>query len=46
MDAAEARRVEFVASEEVVASSGNSTTFHVCRVASGAKDTLRFALRN
>ena len=39
----EARRVEFVDADEVVESSGNSTTFQVCRVASGAKDTLRFA---
>ena len=40
----EARRVELEADEEVE-SSGISTTFHVCRVASGAKETRRFALR-
>ena len=43
VDAAEARRVEFVASEELVASSGSSTTFQVCKVASGANETRRFA---
>jgi len=37
----EARLV--VASEELVASSASSTTSQVCSVASGAKDTLRFA---
>ena len=40
---ADARRVEFVDADDVVESSGNSTTFHVCKVASGANDTLRFA---
>lgn len=40
----EARRVELEADEEVE-SSGISTTFHVCSVASGAKETRRFALR-
>lgn len=39
----DARRVEFPEADEVVESSGNSTTFHVCRVASGANETLRFA---
>ena len=39
----EARLVELVEADDVVESSGNSTTFHVCRVASGANDTLRFA---
>lgn len=39
----DARRVEFVDADDVVESSGNSITFHVCRVASGAKETLRFA---
>lgn len=41
--AADARLVEFAAEEEVE-SSGISTTFQVCRVASGAKDTRRFAV--
>ena len=40
---ADARRVEFVDADDVVESSGSSTTFHVCKVASGANDTLRFA---
>ena len=40
---ADALRVALVDAEEVVESSGSSTTFHVCKVASGAKDTLRFA---
>ena len=43
VDPLDARRVEFVASDEVVASSGSSTTSHVCKVASGANDTRRFA---
>lgn len=38
----EARLVEFEAEEEVE-SSGISTTFQVCNVASGANDTRRFA---
>jgi hypothetical protein len=38
----EARRVEFELEDEVE-SSGISTTFQVCNVASGAKDTRRFA---
>ena len=41
----EALLVEFVEAEDVVESSGNSTTFQVWSVASGAKDTLRFAGR-
>lgn len=40
---ADALRVVFVDADDVVESSGSSTTFHVCKVASGAKDTLRFA---
>ena len=40
---ADALRVAFVDADDVVESSGSSTTFHVCRVASGANDTLRFA---
>lgn len=43
VDPLEARRVELVASDEVVASSPSSITSHVCKVASGAKDTRRFA---
>ena len=43
VDPDEARRVELVASDDVVASSASSTTSQVCRVASGAKDTRRFA---
>ena len=39
----ECRRVEFEA-EDVVESSANSMTLHVCNVASGAKDTLRLAI--
>lgn len=39
----DARLVEFEADDEVE-SSGISTTFHVWSVASGAKDTRRFAL--
>lgn len=42
-DNADARRVEFVDAEEVVESSGSSTVSHVCNVASGANETLRFA---
>ena len=42
-DSADARRVEFVEADEVVESSGSSTVSHVCKVASGAKETLRFA---
>lgn len=38
----DARLVEFDADDEVE-SSGISTTFHVCNVASGAKETRRFA---
>jgi hypothetical protein len=41
--AAEARLVEFAAEDEVE-SSGISTTFHVCKVASGANETRRFAV--
>lgn len=41
---ADARRVEFVEAEDVVESSGISTTFQVCKVASGAKETLRAAI--
>lgn len=41
---ADALRVELVDADEVVESSGISTTSHICRVASGAKDTLRFAV--
>ena len=41
--AADARLVE-LAADDAVESSGISTTFHVCNVASGAKDTLRFAI--
>ena len=40
----DARRVEFVEAEDVVESSGISTTFQVWRVASGAKETLRAAV--
>ena len=40
---ADALRVEFVDADEVVESSATSTTSHVCKVASGANDTLRFA---
>lgn len=36
-------RVALVDADEVVESSGISTTFHVWSVASGAKETLRFA---
>lgn len=43
VDRPDARRVEFPEAEDVVESSGNSTTSHVCRVASGANETLRFA---
>lgn len=43
LDRADARRVEFPEAEEVVESSGSSTTSQVCKVASGANDTLRFA---
>ena len=39
----DARRVELEVDDEVE-SSGISTTFHVCNVASGANDTRRFAL--
>lgn len=38
----DARRVELEVDDEVE-SSGISTTFQVCNVASGAKDTRRFA---
>ena len=44
VDPLDARRVEFVASDEVVASSASSTTFHVCSVASGANETRRLAI--
>lgn len=37
--------VEFVDAEDVVESSGISTTSQVCRVASGAKDTRRLAAK-
>lgn len=40
-DMADARRV--LLAEDVVESSGSSTTSHVCKVASGAKETLRLA---
>lgn len=43
VDRPDARRVELPEAEDVVESSGNSTTSHVCKVASGANDTLRFA---
>lgn len=39
----DARRVELEVDDEVE-SSGISTTFHVCNVASGANDTRRFAV--
>ncbi len=39
----DARLVELPEAEDVVASSGSSKTSQVCRVASGANDTLRFA---
>ena len=39
----DARLVEFDVDDEVE-SSGISTTFHVCSVASGAKETRRFAV--
>ncbi len=42
-DKADARRVEFVDADEVVESSGSSTVSHVCKVASGANETLRLA---
>ena len=42
-DSADARRVKLVDADETVESSGNSTTSHVCKVASGANETLRFA---
>ena len=35
--------MEFVDADEVVESSGSSTVSHVCKVASGANETLRFA---
>lgn len=38
--------MEFVEAEEVVESSGISTTSQVWRVASGAKDTRRLATRS
>ena len=41
---AEARRVAFVEAEDVVESSGSSTTSQVCKVASGANETRRFAI--
>ena len=44
MDPEEALRVELVASDEVVASSANSTTSQVCKVASGANETRRLAI--
>lgn len=44
VDKADARRVEFPDAEDVVESSAISNTFHVCRVASGANETLRFAV--
>lgn len=45
-DKPDARRVELPDAEDVVESSGNSTTSHVCNVASGANETLRFAKNN
>lgn len=42
----DALRVELVDAEDVVESSGSSTTFQVWRVASGANDTLRLAVRS
>lgn len=39
---ADARRV--LLADDVVESSGSSTTSHVCKVASGAKETLRLAV--
>ena len=43
LDSADARRVEFVASDDVVASSPVSTRSHVWSVASGANETRRLA---
>ena len=43
LETTDPRLVEFVASDDVVASSGSSTTSHVCRVASGANETRRLA---
>lgn len=43
VDKPDARRVELPEAEDVVESSGNSTTSHVCNVASGANETRRFA---
>lgn len=45
-DRADARRVKLVDADETVESSGNSTTSHVCKVASGANETLRFAAQD
>lgn len=42
----EARRLELVEPDDVVESCTNSTMFHVCKVASGANDTRRFARRD
>lgn len=42
-DIDEARRVALVDADDVVESSISSTTSQVCKVASGAKDTRRFA---
>ena len=44
-DMVDARRVELPDALEVVESSGISTTSQVCSVASGANDTLRFAMQ-
>lgn len=43
VDSADARQVELPDAEDVVESSAISNTFHVCKVASGANETLRFA---
>ena len=43
VDRPDARRVELPEADDVVESSGSSTTSQVCKVASGANDTLRFA---
>ena len=45
VDKLDVRRVALVEAEDVVESSGISTTSHVCRVASGANETLRFATK-
>lgn len=42
----DARRVELPEADDVVESSGSSTTSHVCNVASGANETRRFAKKS